>query len=62
MEALGRYMTSKTPPTSAELGSISVRELLDLIGERISVLMVFPTCILTVRCRCEKGSFGVYIL
>jgi len=56
-------MTSKTPPTSADLGSIiSVRELLDLIGERISVLMVFPTCILTVRYQCEEGSFDVYIL
>jgi hypothetical protein len=48
MEALGRYMTSKTPPTSADLGSIiSVRELLDLIGERISVLTVSPACVLT---------------
>jgi len=63
MEALRRYMTSKTPPTSADLGSIiSVRELLDLIGERIAVLMLFPSCILTVRYRCEEGSFDVYIL
>jgi hypothetical protein len=57
MEALGRYMTSKTPPTSAGLGSIiSVRELLGLIGVRIPVLILFPTCILTVRYRCEEGS------
>jgi hypothetical protein len=63
MEALGRYMTSKTPPTSAGPGSIiTVRELFGLIGERIPVLIVFPTCILAVRYRCEEGSFDVYIL
>ena len=63
IEASGRYMTSKTPPTSADLGSVmSAWKVSDLIAKRISVLIVFPTCILTVRYRPEEGFFDAYIL